>query len=149
MILFKDNVGARLALVILLLRLYRAQPLAPSRPSWTRPDITSSDQVAGSPRRQLLQAIPGLLPSLLGLPRASYAAAPVSQQETEGARARFLRAVRPKPMRLLRNKLNQEFAVLLMRSSYNALDELDCVPMDQFQRDFFLVRQGKGASSVC
>jgi hypothetical protein len=27
-----------------------------------------------------------------------------------------------------------------MRSSYNALDELDCVGMDQFQRDFFLIR---------
>ena len=27
-----------------------------------------------------------------------------------------------------------------MRASYNALDEMDCVAMDQFQRDFFLIR---------
>jgi len=32
-----------------------------------------------------------------------------------------------------------------MRSSYNALDELDCVAMDQFQRDFFLFRQSEYA----
>jgi len=30
-----------------------------------------------------------------------------------------------------------------MRSSYNALDQLDCVAMDQFQRDFFLIRQAE------
>eukprot|EP00587_Corethron_hystrix_P007612 CAMPEP_0113298334 /NCGR_PEP_ID=MMETSP0010_2-20120614/825_1 /TAXON_ID=216773 ORGANISM="Corethron hystrix, Strain 308" /NCGR_SAMPLE_ID=MMETSP0010_2 /ASSEMBLY_ACC=CAM_ASM_000155 /LENGTH=270 /DNA_ID=CAMNT_0000151377 /DNA_START=303 /DNA_END=1115 /DNA_ORIENTATION=+ /assembly_acc=CAM_ASM_000155 len=36
-----------------------------------------------------------------------------------------------------------EFAVLLMRSSYSVLDDLDCVPMDQFQRDFFLIRQAE------
>jgi hypothetical protein len=39
--------------------------------------------------------------------------------------------------------LNLDFAVLLMRSSYNAVDELNFVPMDQFQRDFFLIRQAE------
>jgi hypothetical protein len=40
---------------------------------------------------------------------------------------------------VLRKKLNIDFAVLLMQSSHNALDQLDCVAMDQFQRDFFLL----------
>lgn len=30
-----------------------------------------------------------------------------------------------------------------MRSSYNAIDELDCYPMDEFQKDFFLYRQNE------
>jgi hypothetical protein len=30
-----------------------------------------------------------------------------------------------------------------MRSSYNAIDELDCYPMDEFQRSFFLFRQSE------
>jgi hypothetical protein len=71
------------------------------------------------------------------------AAPPVAREELEaGAAQRLLRAIRPKPLRLLRPRLNKDFAVLLMRSSYNALDDLDCVAMDQFQRDFFLIRQG-------
>jgi len=63
--------------------------------------------------------------------------------EADNVGARFERAMRKKPPKVLRNKLNLEFAVLLMRSSYNALDELDCVAMDQFQRDFFLTRQAE------
>jgi hypothetical protein len=39
-------------------------------------------------------------------------------------------------------QLNIDFAVLLMRSSYNALDQLNCVAMDQFQRDFFILVSG-------
>jgi len=30
-----------------------------------------------------------------------------------------------------------------MRNSYNAADELDFVPMDEFQKDFFLYRQSE------
>mmetsp|Transcript_19679 Transcript_19679/g.60874 ORF Transcript_19679/g.60874 Transcript_19679/m.60874 type:complete len:297 (-) Transcript_19679:106-996(-) len=40
-----------------------------------------------------------------------------------------------------RQTLNRDFAVLLMRSGYNVTDDLDFVPMDAFQRDFFLRRQ--------
>lgn len=39
--------------------------------------------------------------------------------------------------------MNLDFAVLLMRASYNAVDTLDIVPMEQFQRDFFLIRQAE------
>lgn len=74
---------------------------------------------------------------------AASAAPPVPQSELESPGAQVVRRwLRPKPPRVLRPRLSKDFAVLLMRSSYNALDELDCVPMDQFQRDFFLIRQG-------
>jgi hypothetical protein len=87
-------------------------------------------------------------PTTYGAPRtrAASAAPPVAQGEFETGGAQLLRAFRPKPPRLLRPRLDKDFAVLLMRSSYNALDDLDCVPMDQFQRDFFLIRQGTAGS---
>lgn len=50
---------------------------------------------------------------------------------------------RPKPYQGLRSRMDKEFAVLLMRSSYNVADELDFVPMDQFQKEFFFIRQNE------
>lgn len=73
------------------------------------------------------------------LPPAS-AAEPIQARDTDSILAIARRKLRPKPPRILRRKLSQDFAVLLMRSSYNALDEMDCVAMEQFQRDFFLIR---------
>ena len=61
--------------------------------------------------------------------RAAEAAGPVTTTETDSLAAMAKRAIRPKPPKLLRRKLSQDFAVLLMRSSYNALDQLDCVAM--------------------
>jgi len=63
--------------------------------------------------------------------------------ESDGLGARAERAMRAKPPKVLRTKLSQDFAVLLMRASYNALDQIDCIAMDQFQRDFFFVRQAE------
>jgi hypothetical protein len=84
-------------------------------------------------RRQLLVAT-------AFVPRPAVAATPITLRETDSIGAIWERQLlRPKPIQLLRSPLNQDFGVLLMRSSYNALDQLDCVPMDQFQRDFFLV----------
>ena len=77
------------------------------------------------------------------LPAMANAAPPMTAGEADNVGARFERSMRKKPPRVLRNKLNLDFAVLLMRSSYNALDELDVVAMDQFQRDFFLIRQAE------
>ena len=104
----------------------------------------SDDSGVARSRRRFLRTIGYATPFASLLPE-SGAAAPVTKEETESTAARLFRAARPKPTRALRNKLSLDFAVLLMRSSYNALDELDCVPMDQFQRDFFLVRQGESA----
>ena len=50
-------------------------------------------------------------------------------------------STRLKPKLLPRSKLEQDFAVLLMRTSYSLADELDFFPMDEFQKDFFMFRQ--------
>lgn len=73
----------------------------------------------------------------------SLPAVPITMEEAENWDARVKRAFRTKPFKILRPRLSQDFAILLMRSSYNVLDELDCVAMDQFQRDFFLIRQAE------
>lgn len=59
----------------------------------------------------------------------ALAALPVTIGEADGLAARAERAIRPKPPKALRPRLNQDFAVLLTRSSYNALDQIDCVAM--------------------
>lgn len=46
----------------------------------------------------------------------------------------------PPPVLLARKPLAQAFAVLLMRTGYNAVDALDFVPMDRFQAQFFKIR---------
>ncbi|CAM9280967.1 unnamed protein product [Pylaiella littoralis] len=54
------------------------------------------------------------------------------------------RARRPPFVKIARARLQRDFAVLLMRSSYQqVVDDLDFVPMDDFQKQFFLLRQGE------
>jgi hypothetical protein len=67
--------------------------------------------------------------SLAVFPDPSTAAGPITEKETDSLVVLAKRAFRPKPPKLLRRKISQDFAVLLMRSSYNALDQLDCVAM--------------------
>jgi hypothetical protein len=62
-------------------------------------------------------------------PSVANSASPVTAQETDSIGAFTKRVLRPKPPKILRRKLSMDFAVLLMRSSYNALDKLDCVAM--------------------
>jgi hypothetical protein len=62
-------------------------------------------------------------------PSVVHSASPVTTQETDSIGAMAKRALRSKPPKILRRKLAMDFAVLLMRSSYNALDKLDCVAM--------------------
>ena len=47
----------------------------------------------------------------------------------------------PEPVRIPRSRLNQQFAVLLMRSVYDAVDELDFISMSDFQAKFWKLRQ--------
>jgi hypothetical protein len=49
---------------------------------------------------------------------------------------------RPPPVIFARQQLDQDFAVFLMRSSYDCCDELDFVAMNDFQKHFFEIRQG-------
>jgi hypothetical protein len=91
-------------------------------------------------RRTIISA-PFLLTTIN--PKECKAAQPLTSADGESFFARLERKQRIPPMKLIRPTLNQDFAVLLMRSSYNALDELDCVPMDQFQKDFFFIRSAE------
>ena len=96
-------------------------------------------------RRSILSKL-ALISSAVGTsvyPLAAMAAPPMTTGEADGLGARAERAIRSKPLKALRPKLALNFAVLLMRSSYNALDQIDCIAMDQFQRDFFLIRQAE------
>ena len=81
-------------------------------------------------RRVLFQGAASAL-TVLGNPFESRAnaAPPITAVEADSFTAKAQRLLRPKPPKALRNKLNKDFAVLLMRSSYIALDKLDCVAM--------------------
>lgn len=100
----------------------------------------------GTTRRDIIIKTPnvaiaafGMIPGTI-IPGVTSAAAPIESKDTDSVKALLQRKIRPKPLKVLRRKLSQDFAVLLMRSSYNALDDIDVVGMDQFQRDFFLIR---------
>ncbi|KAA8499286.1 hypothetical protein FVE85_6871 [Porphyridium purpureum] len=72
-------------------------------------------------------------------------ASALGSDDAELARRRLQDAVldgvlRPPPVRQFRAPLDLAFAVLLARSTYNAMDELDFMPTDRFQREFFLLR---------
>ena len=113
-------------------------------------DECELDHSVESPRRQQLSRRNLIshvihaanLPILLQTNHAT-AASPLTPEEADSFSARAERALRPKPPKVLRTRMNLDFAVLLMRSSYNAVDEIDIVPMQQFQKDFFLVRQAE------
>lgn len=86
--------------------------------------IQSRKQFLDDSKCLVFGAMTGIL-----LPESSVAAAPVTDKETDSLGVMARRALRPKPPKVLRRKLSQDFAVLLMRSSYNALDGLNCVAM--------------------
>jgi hypothetical protein len=94
-------------------------------------------------RKLILASLGGLATTFMLPPLTAMAAPPMTNGEAEGLGAQFDRKFRSKPPKILRSKLEIDFAVLLMRASYNALDQIDCVAMEQFQRDFFLIRQAE------
>jgi hypothetical protein len=48
---------------------------------------------------------------------------------------------RPEPFVLPRRQLDRDFAVFLMRATYDIVDDLDICPMSEFQKLFFEIRQ--------
>ena len=61
----------------------------------------------------------------------------------EGLASALEKKRRPNHVALPRRRVDLPFAVQLMRASYNAIDWLNCTPMDEFQRSFFLFRQSE------
>lgn len=95
-------------------------------------------------RRDVLEKLSTIsLATTIAAPETCFAAPPMTVKEADSASNQFERKRRKAPPKLLRAPLNLDFAVLLMRSSYNAMDEIDCVAMDQFQKDFFFIRQAE------
>ena len=98
----------------------------PSTALWSAQEDYDAD---GITRRTLLSSSAGCVLSTLLLPDTALASPPITAKDTDSLLAQAQRARRPKPPKVLRRKLSLDFAVLLMRSSYNALDEIDCVAM--------------------
>ncbi|XP_024403433.1 uncharacterized protein [Physcomitrium patens] len=63
--------------------------------------------------------------------------------EFEDAFSAFALPQAPDPVLYPRKMLNLKFAVLLMRSAYEAVDALDFIPMDKFQVKFWKLRQSE------
>jgi hypothetical protein len=96
--------------------------------------LHSSSHIQALPCDEQAETRRTVLSTLMTIPllvsaSPALAALPVTIDEADGLAARAERAIRPKPPKALRPRLNQDFAVLLMRSSYNALDQIDCVAM--------------------
>ena len=106
------------------------------------PSITQLMMKHISRRRLMISTISSVSASA-GLSQSALAAPPLTAEEADNFQARLERGLRAKPAKVLRQRMNIDFAVLLMRSSYNAVDQLDIVAMDQFQKDFFLIRQAE------
>lgn len=86
-------------------------------------DIYNKDNTLQHPnRREYLVATTAIVTTLLTWEAdselAGAAAAPVTSKDTQSIGSRTIRILRPKPLKLLRNKVDLDFAVLLMRSSY-------------------------------
>jgi len=109
---------------------------------WQTQEDSMIDPKDESCRRSFLKAAV-FAPVVTSFANPVFAAAPITQGEPQNLGNQFQRLLRPKPPKILRSKLDKDFAVLLMRASYNTLDALDCVAMDQFQRDFFIIRQAE------
>ncbi|KAF8072881.1 hypothetical protein HT031_000541 [Scenedesmus sp. PABB004] len=105
---------------------------------------------SGSSRRALLAGLAGAGAGL-ALPRAAQAAVPdvAPAPGLAGALARALPfplaglPLQPEPVRFPRGNLDQRFAVLLMRSGYDAMDALDFVPRQTFEANFWKLRQSE------
>ena len=94
-------------------------------------------------RRRLMISTISSISIAAGLSQSALAAPPLTAEEADNFQARLERGLRLKPQRVLRQRMNLDFAVLLMRSSYNAVDDINIVAMEQFQKDFFLIRQAE------
>ena len=93
-------------------------------------------------RRSVIAA--GLFASM-ALPPAAWSLPALPAGSPADRLSRMLQSAagpaRVKPQTLPRSKLENDFAVLLMRTSYSVADQLDYYPMDKFQQDQFLFRQ--------
>ena len=99
-------------------------------------------------RRALVSATATLLAAITsgGPPLAAKAGPPLRLTSLPaGSRLResLELSLRPKVRALPRRQMQMDFAVMLMRAGYAVTDDLDFIAMNQFQKDFFVLRQGE------
>ena len=121
-----------------MLRLAQLISLVAAAAALKLPNLGPETRFLSSSRRSFFAAS-----SAVGMfPR--YAAAGALD---EGAMRSMERQVevrrRPAPCIVPRPKMELPFAVLLMRSSYSVVDDMDFIAMDDFQKQFFLFRQSE------
>jgi hypothetical protein len=94
-------------------------------------------------RRALLAATAAVLSA--PRPSSEHAGAAFALEAPAGLLRGLLpeQSLRPRVMALPRRRLDMDFAVLLMRSSYAVADELDFMSMAEFQKEQFLFRQNE------
>ena len=115
-------------------------PAQKSSPPSFNPFSSFSSSPSSPSRRSLLALSSALAAtSLLAVP-PSDAALPPGLISATMAKTTPIPRNAPLPPAFPRGKLQLPFAVLLLRSSYDALDSSDLIPMDQFQVDFFKIR---------
>ncbi|CAK0738295.1 hypothetical protein CVIRNUC_001022 [Coccomyxa viridis] len=88
-------------------------------------------------RRDIMLLSAALLSYQASYPKGSCAAG------LPGNFADFFSPSQPEPVLFPRKSLTQVFAVLLMRSAYEAVDDLNFIPMDRFQAAFWKLRQAE------
>ena len=126
----------------------------PSTPSTTTPSTTtpsttttttsSSSSSSSSRRALLLGAALGTVVTLTLTPGAALAASSnPGLLDPRSFLPTFFSPIQPEAIRFPRRALNQTLGVLLMRSAYEALDELDCFPLDKFQIAFWKFRESQ------
>lgn len=109
---------------------------------------------AGGPwplsRRQLLVGVPPLLtvPFIASSSNGQVlstgpCSSPAPGDRVIAAPSYLLPGPQPEPVAFPRRRLSRAFAVLLLRSGYDAVDSLDFIPMDTFQKDFWLLRRSQ------
>lgn len=123
-----------LGLPLLLLLLLLAPPVTPAAA------FVAGPAAAAAPPLHRRRSTPRP-PAAAGEPSTSPAAADDGPSYWEWLGRQVELKLRPKPYQGLRLQVEQDLAVLLMRSSYQVVDELDCVAMDAFQKSQFLFRQ--------
>jgi hypothetical protein len=96
---------------------------------------------AHAPAMHSSRASPAIIRRTHGLVRCGidFSRPPVPPEGSP--RDLWISITRPKPVRLARRPLDRDFAVLLMRTSYDIVDGLDIFPMNEFQKLFFEIRQ--------
>eukprot|EP00878_Enallax_costatus_P028133 GHUV01030348.1.p1 GENE.GHUV01030348.1~~GHUV01030348.1.p1 ORF type:complete len:242 (+),score=21.70 GHUV01030348.1:596-1321(+) len=105
---------------------------------------------SGSFRRRAMLASLGNLAAFIAPVTAQAAFPELAPPQNAGLAERLSRAlpfpfpmVTPEPVRFPRKPLDQRFAVLLMRSSYDAVDQLDFIPRQSFEANFWKLRQSE------